>query len=697
LPPNPELPWRLAAALIVALVVGLTIRYNTFAPWATDSGAYIAAGHQWATGDLITPTEFIFWAPWSAEPLVEAPHGYAPGPTKGTITGAYPLGYPLLIAAAITLGGPLAAYAVAPVMAGVLAWCAFLLGSHLSTPRAGVLAALMMAATPITLEQSVFPMSDVPAAAFWALAWVMSLRPGLGAATAAGAATAFAVMIRPNLAPLALVIASSAAASERVALAVALKRLLVFGAVASVGPLLVLWSQAMLYGSPMQSGYRAPLEYFFNTARIPHNARFYPTLLLDLHSAVAFAGLLFVPLALRRARLGPSHYRAAVVTAGAVGFVAVNYALFLPYLSHEGPQWLRFMLPAMLALFLLLAATLDEIRMWLTRRGRWAGVLAVVPALYVIALPLQVLRPPTGFSRLQLMGRYLREALPGNAVILTFTHGAALRHATGRPVLRLDLITPESFDGVLADLQRRGHRPVYVLDVAIEGAHFSNKYRASELSRLIWPARAEFTSGTSILYYDLQDRDAFLNGERWTTDVLLEPPIAVAPVDWSGHRVEHERVFFPVETEVLAFRSMLEVTYATTLGRAPSPVSVPPREALRWTRRYLRYRVHGCSHARAKANVVGQFEDGTIAPLCAPPDAAQFPPWDETVELRRLLDEKRHHSWSSDQMSAVDSEGEAVWLQQYLELRVGKCSHQDAARAVVDRIVSGTAPGCRPE
>jgi hypothetical protein len=295
------------------------------------------------------------------------------------------------------------------------------------------------------------------------------------------------------------------------------------------------------------------------------------------------------------------------------------------------------------------------------------------------------------------MGRYLREALPDNAVILTFAHGAALLHATGRPVLRLDLIAPESLEGAIADLQRRRHRPVYVLDVAVEGGHFSDTFRASELSRLIWPARAEFTSATSILYYDLQDRDAFLNGERWTTDVLLEPPIVGPPIDWAVHRVEHERVLFPVETEVLSFMSMLEATYATTLGRAPQPTPVPTREALRWTRRYLRYRVHGCSHATAMANVVGQLEGGAIAPLCALPNAVQFPPWDETVELRRALDEQLRPLSHSAQMSAVDLEGEAVWLQQYLELRVAKCSHQDAAQAVIDRIVRGAPAACQAQ
>jgi hypothetical protein len=617
-----------------------------------------------------------------------------PGPTRGTITGAYPLGYPLLIAAAIKLGGPLAAYVVAPLMAGVLTWCAFLLGSYLSTPLAGTLAALMIAATPVTLTHVVFPMSDVPAAAFWALAWVMSLRPGVGAATAAGAATAFAVMIRPNLAPLALVIAVSVAASERSGWGNIVKRFVVFGLVAWVGPLLLLWSQAELYGSPLQSGYQASLEYFFDIERIPHNARLYPRLLMELHSGIAFAGLLFVPLALKRATRGPAQYRAAVVTAAAVGMVTVNYAIFLSYLSYEGTEWLRFMLPAMLALFLLLAGGLDQLRFWLTWRWRWAGVLVLLPALYVVLLPTRGLQPPVGFLRLQLMGRYLREALPGNAVIMTSAHGAALLQATGRPVLRLDLIAPESLEGAIADLQRRGHRPVYVLDVAVEGANFSNRFRSSELSRLTWPARAEFTSATSVLYYDLQDRDGFLNGDRWVTDVLLEPPTNPNPVDWPGHRVQHERVLFPVEGEVLAFRSMLEVTYATILGRAPEPTRVPPREAMRWTRRYLRYRVHGCTHVTAMANVIGQVEGGGIAPLCALPDAVQFPPWNETVELRRALDEKRHHFSGSSQTSAVDVEGEAVWLQQYLELRVANCSHQDASQAVLDRIVSGKPPAC---
>jgi hypothetical protein len=697
LPPRQDLYWRIAAALAVALVVGLTIRFNTFAPWATDAGAYVAAGHQWATGNLFVPAEFTFGSPWGADPLVEAPYGFVPGPTKGTLTSQYPLGFPLLIAAAIKLGGPLAPYLVAPVTAGALAWCAFLLGSYLSTPRAGALAALMIAATPVTVNHVVVPMSDVPAAAFWAVAWVMSLRPGMGAATAAGTAAACAVMIRPNLAPLAVVIAAAVAAGEQSAWPRRLTRVLMFALVGSIGPALVLWSQAELYGHALQSGYRVPLESFFDSARIPDNARRYPRLLVELHSGVAFIGLLVVPLVLARARLGPQHYRAAVVTASAVGIVAVNYALYLPYLDAGDVSWLRFMLPAMLTLLVLLAGALDRVALWLARRWRWIGPIALLPALYVVVLPLGDLQPPGGSLRLQLMGRYLREALPTNAVILTITHGAALLSATGRPVIRLDMINPDTLGEVVADLQRRRHRPVYVLDTVVEGATFSNAFRAAELSRLVWPARAQFTSATSILYYDLQDRAAFFNGDRWPTDVLIAPPALEPPVDWAGYRASRERVLFPVETEVLAFRSALEATYVSSLNRRPEPTGAPARDAVRWTVRYLRYRLHGCDHVTAMANVLDQIDGGGIAPLCALPEAVHFPPWNETVELRRTLDEKLRRFSQREQTSAVDSEGEAVWLQQYLELRVAQCPHRDAAQAVIDRIVRGTPVACRAE
>ena len=69
---------------------------------------------------------------------------------------------------------------------------------------AGLVAALVLATTPVFLFQAMQPMSDVPAAALWmlALAAVTGTRPR--APLVAGLATAAAVLMRPNLVPLAI-------------------------------------------------------------------------------------------------------------------------------------------------------------------------------------------------------------------------------------------------------------------------------------------------------------------------------------------------------------------------------------------------------------------------------------------------------------------------------------------------------------
>ena len=66
-----------------------------------------------------------------------------------------------------------------------------------------VLAAILLAFTPVFLFQSIQPMSDVPVTAVWMLcfAWIQA---GGRYDTVAGLACAMAVLIRPNLAPLAI-------------------------------------------------------------------------------------------------------------------------------------------------------------------------------------------------------------------------------------------------------------------------------------------------------------------------------------------------------------------------------------------------------------------------------------------------------------------------------------------------------------
>ena len=376
------------ALLIAAGVVAVTVRFNSFIPWGTDSGAYLNAAHHWAEGELFDVAPLGFRFPWASDGYVESPHGHRPGP-KGTFTSIYPLGYPLLLAAALKLGGSLAPYVVAPLFAALLAWCAFLLGRELSTPWAGAIAALFIAASPVTLTHAVIAMSDVPATACWALAWVLTLRSGLGAAASSGLATAMAVMIRPNLAPLAAVIVASLVLSHWRGIALSWARFLVFVIAAAVGPVILMWSQAVLYGGAFNSGYSSLSAYFFSVDRIPLNARLYPILFSRLHTALPALGLVAVPLVLKRPRMIAAGDRPSLVVLTASGIIVVNYSLYLAYLTFEDWRSLRFVLPAMFALFVLFAGVIDWCRLWLARRSAWLSAVALIPVAIVVLAPRQ--------------------------------------------------------------------------------------------------------------------------------------------------------------------------------------------------------------------------------------------------------------------------------------------------------------------
>jgi hypothetical protein len=285
------------------------------------------------------------------------------------------------------------------------------------------------------------------------------------------------------------------------------------------------------------------------------------------------------------------------------------------------------------------------------------------------------------------MGHYLRDALPRNAVVLTFTHGGALAMYTGHPIVRLDTILPDSLDDIVSQLQRRGHRPVFVLDVAIEGSSFTDRFKTSQFGRLDWPPRAEFASdGFSVLYHDPQDRARFLNGDRWATDVLVSPSASPTLRAWADLRTPLERVVFPAPEESWMFKTTLETTYRDTLGRQATATPVDPRTWHTWMRRYLRYRVHGCDHEAAAARVFRQLAGGGVEPLCSAPATVRFPPRDETVAFGRHLDARLRNGPPAQWATFVDLEGDAVWLQEYLQARAANCSHNDAISAVLAQI-----------
>lgn len=417
----------------------------------------------------------------------------------------------MVAAAFLAIAGPLAVFVVAPLAAGLLAWCTFVVARQLAGPIAGLLAALLIATTPVTLLHAVDAMGDVPAAACWLLAWLMALGHGRGAAAAAGAATAVAVMIRPNLAPLGaiagLLILFDGSAPSRWRW----KNAALFLALAAVGPVIVGWSQYVLYGSPLTPGY-VEWRGFFRIAHIAPNLELYPRLLWRLHTPLLFAGFAGVWL-----------FRQSRVAWSACAMIALNFAIYLPYLSLDDWPFLRFLLPGLAALFVLFAATLVHIGMSVGRWSRWLTPLALIPAVLVLmqAMP-QVrysLNEWRAHTRVRLMGHYLHEVLPANAAVLSFMHSGAVAHYTARQIVRLDLLEPATLDQVIDQLRGHGYHPVLVLDEALEGEAFRARFPQSRYGRLDWRPRATFTTIGRIWYLDLADRD---HAARVGTDAVTD-------------------------------------------------------------------------------------------------------------------------------------------------------------------------------
>lgn len=509
--------------------MAVAIRYNTFVAWGTDSSSYVEAARQWSEGRLSTPMPLQFWDSWTnTDPFALTPLGRRPGAIRGTEVGTYPLGLSVLMAAGIRIGGELGAYVIPPIGAGLLVFCSYVLASWLAGPGAGVLGAMLVAASPVTVVMAAQPMSDIPAAALWALAWVMSLRPGLGASAAAGAAVAAATMVRPNLSPLAAIVMLLVAHREhgRPDGESRWRRLGVFLCVAAIGPLVLGWSQLALYGSPFTMGYHPSL----NIPRWVHvqpNLELYPRLLNVIHTPIVFAGLL-APALLSWFGAGVGRgTRARAVLWSAPAFIVVTYLLYSPFPPLDDLFSLRFMLPGLVALFILFSGLTIGVARAIGSRVRFLAPLALVPALIVMTHPTGALRfmltMRDGYAPAAAAGYYMREALPPNAAIIAGLHSGAMAYYTGRFIVRVEFIPLDGIDAVVDDLIRRGYRPVLFLDQGEVDA-FGARHHTSRFGALDWPPRADFPGPLRLRYWDIADLAAFRAGQRWATDVVTMNP-----------------------------------------------------------------------------------------------------------------------------------------------------------------------------
>jgi hypothetical protein len=315
------------AVVAAAATAGVGVGFGTFAASASDASGYVSQARLLADARVSFDEPLARLLSWPDATWAVAPLGYRPGLAAGEVVPTYPPGLPLMMAATRVAGGECAPFFVVPLLGAVAVFVTFLLGAKLHSRRAGLVAAVLLATSPIVLFQLVQPMSDVPALAWWTVAMLCAFSPGRGAALAAGAAAGIALLARPNLLPLVIPLAWFTAVwplrQPRRVLP------LTIGLAAAGAPLAGL--QWRIYGSPLASGHGAVSD-FFALSNIWPNLGVYSSHLLRGEPATIVLTVIAAAIALPGRRSQKPHGRPLlpVVIAAAV-FGGVLVLCYLPY------------------------------------------------------------------------------------------------------------------------------------------------------------------------------------------------------------------------------------------------------------------------------------------------------------------------------------------------------------------------------
>jgi hypothetical protein len=452
------LPIVCAAAAGVVLVTALSI--GTRAAGGSDVYGYVSQSVLWRQGDLRVHQPIAASVPWPDADWTFAPLGYRPGPNH-TIVPTYPPGLPLLMALFALVLGSGAEYLVVPLCGAALVWLTYALGTRVSASPVGATAALCVATSPAILLLTLWSMSDVPVATFWTASLLMACRRTLPGAAAAGLAAGAAILIRPNLAPLALV--PAAIASWRSAGppgAPPLTRFLVFCAASAPAVLFLAWLFNAIYGSPLESGY-GDVSYLYAWENIRTNIARYPRWLLESQGPLI---LLFVVSPF----LPSLHPQDRMVRMAFAVFIAIVAASYLVYIPFEWWWYLRFLIPAMPLMFILAA---DAVWRGTGRFGGYArGAAMLLFAAVIIGYGVgqsfarEVFSVGRGEQKYADVGRHVAETVPANAVVYSMQHTGNIRHYAGRLTLRLNYLDPGWLDRSIEHMRAAGYEPYFVLD-----------------------------------------------------------------------------------------------------------------------------------------------------------------------------------------------------------------------------------------
>jgi hypothetical protein len=507
-----------ALALVIGALMVTAVRWGSWVAGGSDSYCYVHQAERWADvfgqlthgrlAGLQVAEPLALDAPWPDAARAFAPSGHVPSPTvAGAIVPICPAGLSIAMAPFVLAGGPRSAFYVLPLFAAVLVGATFVVGSRFGA-RVGIFSSLLVAASPIVLYQVIQPMSDVPAAALWMSAVAFATATKSRSSLLSGLATSAAILVRPNLVPLGITIGLFLLLRPERSWPQRLRTSAMFALASAPGCIAVALTQNAFYGSPLASGYGS-LGALFSLSYVTANIGRYLGWLWSSHTPA-------VALALLAPWLLPGG-----LTTLALVMCLVNLALYAPYVIFDDWSYLRFLLPTIPLLLILVVAVVDAaLRRFRVPGGAWitAAVVIVLAMLFVS----DARQRPT-FALKQLEARFERagifvgKRLPSNALVITSAESGSVRFYARRKTLLWDGLDPAWLDRSLMYVRSKGYEP-YLLFERREETEFRHRFPGSEIGRLDWPPMAEVAGQVRI--YRPEDRDRYLQGTQPPTEFV---------------------------------------------------------------------------------------------------------------------------------------------------------------------------------
>jgi hypothetical protein len=253
------------------------------------------------------------------------------------------------------------------------------------------------------------------------------------------------------------------------------------------------------------------------------NLQRYPDWLLRTETPIVLLALLapFLIPRLNRGDIGT--LRPRTISIAWLVFIALIFLAYLFHFPNNTWFWLRYVLPAFPALFVLTCVGLAALLATHDRGIRvvWTAIIVGTVASYGVAFARAdgIFGFREGERKAQAIGRHISAYFPERAAFIALQHSGSVRYYSGRLTLRYDLVPPEALNTVIEDLRRRGYHP-YVLLEEWEEPSFRNRFAPySDAGRLDWPEAVRLAHTTQVRIYDLEDRDRPPSG-RTPTQVV---------------------------------------------------------------------------------------------------------------------------------------------------------------------------------